>query len=211
MAQSAYDYLVKVIIVGDPCVGKTSFLSRYIDKTFSPHHDITFGVEFTTQYINDKDGRRYKLHMWDTAGQERFRAIGRQYYRDATIVIVMYDTTTYKSYRNVQMWMNEVRGVNPHARCVLVGTKVDKVDTREVDMFEASDFASANHMPYFEVSSKTGVRTSDVIPELIEQLDADITSGAITSDMLEDLHIRRGSRVTLNGKPIQYGWVSCCT
>ena len=93
----SYDYLFKVVLIGDSGVGKSNLLSRFTRNEFSLESKSTIGVEFATRSL-DVDGKTVKAQIWDTAGQERYRAITSAYYRGAVGALLVYDMTKHESY-----------------------------------------------------------------------------------------------------------------
>uniref|UniRef100_A0A8C6PJH6 RAB35, member RAS onco family n=1 Tax=Nothobranchius furzeri TaxID=105023 RepID=A0A8C6PJH6_NOTFU len=102
-----YDYLFKLLIIGDSGVGKSSLLLRFADNTFSGSYITTIGVDFKIRTV-ELNGEKVKLQIWDTAGQERFRTITSTYYRGTHGVIVVYDVTSAESFVNVKRWLHEI-------------------------------------------------------------------------------------------------------
>ena len=103
-----YDYLFKVVLIGDSGVGKSNLLSRFTQNQFNIESKSTIGVEFATKTIVT-EGKTIKAQIWDTAGQERYRAITSAYYRGAVGALVVYDITKDISFENVEKWLAEVR------------------------------------------------------------------------------------------------------
>ena len=104
-----YDYLIKLILLGDTNTGKTTILNTYINLqkqyiTFDP----TIGIDFASRIIELDDGKRVKLHCWDTAGQEKFRCIVRSYFRDVACILLTFDVTSRRSFNNVRSWLNDI-------------------------------------------------------------------------------------------------------
>nr|XP_020471639.1 ras-related protein Rab-3A-like [Monopterus albus] len=127
-----FDYMFKILIIGNSSVGKTSFLFRYADDSFTPAFVSTVGIDFKvkTIYRNDK---RIKLQIWDTAGQERYRTITTAYYRGAMGFILMYDITNEESFIAVQDWSTQIKTYSwDNAQVLLVGNKCDMEDERVV-------------------------------------------------------------------------------
>jgi len=96
-----YDYLVKLLLIGDSGVGKSSLLVKFADDRFSPHIQQTIGMDFKVKMLN-LGGKRVKLQIWDTAGQERFHTITQQYYRNAMGIMLVYDVSNEESFNNVR-------------------------------------------------------------------------------------------------------------
>ena len=151
---SEYDYLFKLLLIGDSGVGKSCLLLRFADDTYTESYISTIGVDFKIRTIQ-LDGKTIKLQIWDTAGQERFRTITSSYYRGAHGIIVVYDVTEMESFNNVKQWLHEIdryatEGVNK----LLVGNKSDLVAKRQVDTASAKDLADGLSIPFLETSAK---------------------------------------------------------
>src|SRR5687767_1706135 len=102
-----YDYLVKLIIIGDSGVGKSTIMSMYCDDTFMENYVSTIGVDFKVKIIDVND-KIAKVQIWDTAGQERFKSITRSYYKDANGVLLVFDLTNRQSFIKLEQWINEI-------------------------------------------------------------------------------------------------------
>lgn len=100
--------MFKVIIIGDPSVGKTSFIRRYVQNAFRTDYKATVGVDFALKIIHWPDGQTIKLQMWDIAGQERFTWMTRVYYKEAQGCIIIFDLTNRKSFENAVRWKKDV-------------------------------------------------------------------------------------------------------
>eukprot|EP00002_Diphylleia_rotans_P027354 TRINITY_DN5481_c0_g1_i2.p1 TRINITY_DN5481_c0_g1~~TRINITY_DN5481_c0_g1_i2.p1 ORF type:complete len:111 (+),score=18.16 TRINITY_DN5481_c0_g1_i2:82-414(+) len=97
---ASYDHLIKLLLIGDSGVGKSSLLMRFCEDTFSPNFITTIGIDFKIRNV-DMDGKRIKLQIWDTAGQERFRTITTAYYRGAMGIMLVYDVSEEKSFSSI--------------------------------------------------------------------------------------------------------------
>jgi len=151
-----YDYLFKLLLIGDSGVGKSCLLLRFADHTYTESYISTIGVDFKIRTI-DLDGKTIKLQIWDTAGQERFRTITSSYYRGAHGIIVVYDVTDAESFNNVKQWLNEIdRYACENVNKLLVGNKCDLVSKKTVDYDTAKAFADKLDIPFLETSAKQG-------------------------------------------------------
>ncbi|KAF5909254.1 GTP-binding protein Rab-3D-like, partial [Clarias magur] len=131
-ADQNFDFMFKLLIIGNSSVGKTSFLFRYADDSFTSAFVSTVGIDFKvkTVYRNEK---RIKLQIWDTAGQERYRTITTAYYRGAMGFLLMYDITNQESFYAVQDWATQIKTYSwDNAQVILVGNKCDLEDDRLV-------------------------------------------------------------------------------
>jgi len=149
-----YDYLFKLLLIGDSGVGKSCLLLRFADDTYTESYISTIGVDFKIRTV-DLDGKVCKLQIWDTAGQERFRTITSSYYRGAHGIIIVYDVTDLESFNNVRTWLYEIdRYASENVNKLLVGNKVDLVSKKAVETDTAKQFADSLEMPFLETSAK---------------------------------------------------------
>jgi len=153
-ASVEYDYLFKLLLIGDSGVGKSCLLLRFADHTYTESYISTIGVDFKIRTI-ELDGKTIKLQIWDTAGQERFRTITSSYYRGAHGIIVVYDCTDLESFNNVKQWLNEIdRYACENVNKLLVGNKCDLVAKKAVEYESAKEFADKLEIPFLETSAK---------------------------------------------------------
>ena len=139
-------------MLGDSGVGKSSLVGRYINGNFFEFQEPTIGAAFNVKNLN-MNGLTVKLEIWDTAGQERYKSLAPMYYRGAQIALICYDTTDQDSFNGAKLWFEEIDKKGP-SKCVkiLVGTKVDLVDSRRV--LNASEWASTHNIIHFHTSAK---------------------------------------------------------
>lgn len=161
-ADEEYDYLFKVVLIGDSGVGKSNLLSRFTRNEFNLESKSTIGVEFATKSIQT-EGKTIKAQIWDTAGQERYRAITSAYYRGAVGALLVYDISKHSTFENVERWLKELRD---HAEAnivvMLVGNKSDLRHLRAVETDEAMAFAEQHNLAFIETSAldASGVDTA---------------------------------------------------
>jgi Ras-related protein Rab-1A len=169
-----YDYLYKILLIGNSSVGKSSIFSRYVDNSYSDLSVSTIGVDFKikTLKINNKI---VKLQIWDTNGQERFRTITNSYYRNSHGILVVFDITDRKSFTELRNWLNDADRYTENACKILVGNKCDLQHIREVTYEEAKEFADAKELIYIEVSAKKTIN----IDSIFETLTTDLVKNTV--------------------------------
>jgi Ras-related protein Rab-2A len=170
-----YQYLFKFIIIGNTGTGKSSLLTQFTDKRFSPIHDLTIGVEFGAKILNIKgpDEKKYdiKLQIWDTAGQESFKSITRSYYRDAAGVMLVFDISKRDTFEHLTRWMEDIAKFSgKDANIILIGNKTDLEHRRRVSTEEANKFANKYGIKYIETCAKDYDRTYDSFKTLAEEV-----------------------------------------
>lgn len=179
-----YTHLLKVIIIGNSSVGKSTFLYRLADNIFIHENEPTIGVEFRSMYAMSKApyAYRFKIQLWDTSGQDRFRSIVRCYYRHAQGCFLVFDITDRKSWTSLQRWYEDLKeNVDIEDRqIVLLGSKLDLQEKREVTTEEGQTFAVEHGLAgYIEVSSNTGVGISQGLSTLVDSIAGLIGTGTI--------------------------------
>jgi Ras-related protein Rab-1A len=174
MANTEYDYLFKLLIIGDSGVGKSCLLLRFADHTYTESYISTIGVDFKIRTI-ELDGKTIKLQIWDTAGQERFRTITSSYYRGAHGIIVVYDVTDLESFSNVKQWLGEIdRYASENVCKLLVGNKVDLVTKKAVEFESAKEFADKLSIPFLETSAKAATNVEKAFLKMASEIKNNI-------------------------------------
>jgi len=167
-ADQNFDYMFKLLIIGNSSVGKTSFLFRYADDSFTSAFVSTVGIDFKVKTVFRHD-KRVKLQIWDTAGQERYRTITTAYYRGAMGFILMYDITNEESFNAVQDWVLQIKTHSwENIQVVLVGNKCDMADERVVQTEEGERLASSLGLEFFETSAKENINVKAVFERLVD-------------------------------------------
>mmetsp|Transcript_128535 Transcript_128535/g.181311 ORF Transcript_128535/g.181311 Transcript_128535/m.181311 type:complete len:203 (+) Transcript_128535:21-629(+) len=167
-----YDYLFKLLLIGDSGVGKSCLLLRFADDTYTESYISTIGVDFKIRTI-ELEGKTIKLQIWDTAGQERFRTITSSYYRGAHGIIVVYDVTDQVSFGNVKQWLQEIdRYACESVNKLLVGNKCDLVSQKAVDYNTAKEFADSLGIPFLETSAKNSTNVDDAFLTMAREIKA---------------------------------------
>lgn len=179
-----YDYVFKVLLVGESGVGKSSVLLRFCDNAYSESFVATIGVDFkiTTLRANNKT---IKLQIWDTAGQDRFRSITQSYYRGASAIAIVYDISDYESFRRVLTWKQEVeRYAAEGVLTMLIGNKSDLArQHRAVETEEAKTLADNLGMRFLETSAKADTNIAYAFEALANDLMSR-TSALANSDVM---------------------------
>jgi len=182
MSESNYDYLFKVVLIGDSGVGKSNLLSRFTRNEFNLDTKSTIGVEFATRSIN-VDGKTVKAQIWDTAGQERYRAITAAYYRGAVGALLVYDIAKHATYVNVTRWLKELRDhADSNIVIMLVGNKSDLKHLRAVPTEEAKVFASENGLSFIETSALDASNVESAFQTILTDIYRIVSNKAIESD-----------------------------
>ena len=165
-----YDYLFKLIIIGDTNTGKSSLLSRFADNRFSNDFISTIGVDFKVKTI-EMDKKIIKIQSWDTAGQCRFRTITNSYYRGAHGIIIVYDISNKQSFNNIKNWIIDINNYgSKNVIKLLIGNKSDLINKREVSKEEAQLLADSLDMFYIESSAKDNININDAFINIIKKI-----------------------------------------
>ncbi|KAI3715644.1 hypothetical protein L6452_22630 [Arctium lappa] len=197
-----YDYLFKLLLIGDSSVGKSCLLLRFADDSYVDSYISTIGVDFKIRTV-ELDGKTIKLQIWDTAGQERFRTITSSYYRGAHGIIIVYDVTEMESFNNVKQWLSEIdRYANESVCKLLVGNKCDLVENKVVDTQTAKAFADELGIPFLETSAKDSVNVEQAFLTMAAEIKKKMGNQP-TGDK------KSGNTVQIKGQPIEQK-SNCC-
>ncbi len=163
-----YDYLFKVLLLGDSDVGKSSLILRYTEETFNSKLVNSIGVDFKMKK-KEIDGKVIKVQIWDTAGHERFRSITYSYYRGANAIIIVFDLSDKKSFISITEWLKQIeKHAKENVFKFLVGNKSDLVEERKVTYEEAKQYADEHELPYIETSAKEGININELFDSSIK-------------------------------------------
>ena len=159
------EFEVKICLLGDVNVGKTSIASRFCKNSFTDNYINTIGGAYQQQNIVLNNGAKIKLHIWDTSGQDRFRSMTNLYYRDAQVAILTYDVTNEQSLESLNYWLNELNDkveIDNMLLC-LAGNKSDiESSKRQVSTAKGKAFAEEHNMIFYETSAKTGAGVKEL-------------------------------------------------
>ncbi|OJT08957.1 GTP-binding protein ypt1 [Trametes pubescens] len=173
MHTSEYDYLFKLLLIGDSGVGKSCLLLRFADDTYTESYISTIGVDFKIRTI-ELEGKTVKLQIRVSdffVGQERFRTITSSYYRGAHGIIVVYDVTDNDTFTNVKQWLQEIdRYASEGVNKLLVGNKSDLTSKKVVEYSVAKEFADQLGIPFLETSAKNATNVEQAFLTMAKQI-----------------------------------------
>lgn len=166
-AEDQYDFIWKVVLVGDSGVGKTNLLSRFTRNKFNAESKTTIGVEFATRNVQIR-GKTVRAQIWDTAGQERYRAITSVYYRGAVGALVLYDITKPATFENLDKWISELKEhADPCVCIMIVGNKTDLRSQRVVSTEEGRLLAEKYRYSFIETSALDASNVGEAFNNLL--------------------------------------------
>ena len=149
-----YEFIFKVLLLGNSNVGKSSLFLRFVDDIWNDTFVPTIGVDFKIKTF-EIDSKKIKMQIWDTAGQERFKNIINSYYRGANGILLVYDITDKDSFKNLNNWLIEIeRNASKNVLRVLIGNKSDLEDKREISFNQGKEFADNYGLKFIETSAK---------------------------------------------------------
>ena len=163
---------IKIITLGNSAVGKSSFILKYIDNSFTLYYTATLGIDFKQKKIKLKDGRDVRLRIFDTAGQERYKSVSASFIKKADGVILIYDIGDLESFEAVDNWIKSIREIGKdNLPIILVGNKCDLPDDkRMISLKEGQDKADEFNIPFYETSCKEGINIKEVFEKLVDDI-----------------------------------------
>lgn len=167
-----YDYLFKLLLIGDSGVGKTCVLFRFSEDAFNTSFISTIGIDFKIRTI-ELDGKKIKLQIWDTAGQERFRTITTAYYRGAMGIMLVYDITNEKSFENIKNWIRNIEeNASADVEKMLLGNKCELNEKRQVSRERGEALAIEYGIKFMETSAKASINVEEAFYTLARDIKA---------------------------------------
>ncbi len=175
MRQRTHKSMFKVLILGDPAVGKTSLIRRYVDNYFASDYKSTIGVDFLVKKVDfyfDKTSYEVQLQIWDIAGQGSGKTSFRQlYYQKVNGILLTYDITRKETFERLGDWLTDVKKVSPNAHVIVIGNKVDLAEQRDVEPDLAMEWArKVGAVGWIETSAKTGKNVQDAFESLAAKI-----------------------------------------
>ncbi|CAK9859058.1 unnamed protein product [Sphagnum jensenii] len=162
--------MIKLVLLGDGRVGKTSLVLRYVDNVFSDKQVATVQASYLTKRLT-VDGESVTLSIWDTAGQERFHALGPIYYRDADAALLVYNLLCKDSFNRVQSWVKELRKMaNKNIVLVIAGNKSDMDKMQHLNVGDAERYAESIGATHFVTSAKLNTGIDEVFLDVARRV-----------------------------------------
>ncbi|KAH0792959.1 Ras-related protein Rab-13 [Histomonas meleagridis] len=159
--------IIKIVLIGDSSVGKTSILIRWAHGKFE-NTVQTIGVDFRNKVV-ERNGIKYKAQIWDTAGQEKFKSITKSYFQKAQGIILAYDVTSISSFEHIPTWIESIKeSCSTQVPIIIIGNKIDLEE--KVNRDDALYFANANNCPFFATSAANGEGIEEAINHLIDMI-----------------------------------------
>ena len=198
---------LKILLVGDSAVGKTTLILKYVDGKFSDSHITTIGVEYKDKEITVND-RKINLQIWDTSGQERYRSITKNFYRNAHGILFVFDVTNQTSFDHLKDWLNSSNECDIDFKKIIVGNKIDLND-RVVNKETMEFFAEKNQIKKsFETSAKDGTNVDLIFKEMAELILANKTDEEINQEFLVRPHA--SSTLSKDSENLEPEKKKCC-
>jgi Ras-related protein Rab-11A len=169
-SEDDYDYLFKIVLIGDSGVGKSNLLYRFTKNEFNLESKTTIGVEFSQKNVSI-DSKNIRAQIWDTAGQERYRAITSAYYRGALGALLVYDVCKVETFESLGRWLKELKDhTDAQTIIMLVGNKADLKHLRAVRTEDAAAFAHRNRLAFIETSALENNNVSAAFERTLEEI-----------------------------------------
>ncbi|OIV99015.1 hypothetical protein TanjilG_32274 [Lupinus angustifolius] len=211
-AEDDYDYLFKVVLIGDSGVGKSNLLSRFTKNEFNLESKSTIGVEFATRTLN-VDDKIIKAQIWDTAGQERYRAITSAYYRGAVGALLVYDVTRRASFENVDRWLKELRNhTDSNIVVMLVGNKSDLRHLVAVSTEDGKSYAEKESLYFIETSALEATNVENAFAEVLTQTYRIVRKKAVEATENATASVpAQGEKIDLKNDVSALKRIGCCS
>ena len=163
---------IKLIVLGNTSVGKSSFILKYIEDKFVLNYMATLGMDFKHKKLKSKNGQEIRLRIYDTAGQERFKSVAVSFIKKAEGVILIYDIGNKATFESLEEWIKNIKeSGKENLPIILVGNKCDlPPEKRQVELIEGKDKAEEFNLPFFETSCKEGINIKEVFEKIVEDI-----------------------------------------
>lgn len=168
--EKKFDFLFKLLLIGDSGVGKTCIIFRFVENSFNPAFITTIGIDFKIRTV-EIGGKKIKLQIWDTAGQERFHTIAATCYRGAQGIMLVYDVTDEKSFNNIPKWIQKTQELaSPNVTKMLIANKCDLNKQRVITRERGEQLAQDQEIRYVEISALSNLNVEDAFGTLTQDV-----------------------------------------
>lgn len=215
--EEEYNFLFKLVLIGDSGVGKSNLLSRYTRNEFNLESKTTIGVEFATKTI-EHEGKIIKAQVWDTAGQERYRAITSCFYRGAVGALLVYDICKPSSFENIERWLKELQDhADTSIVVMLIGNKTDLRHLRAVKTEEGAAFAQKHRISFIETSAMDSSNVDGAFTTALHQIHSSVVRQAMNGTQeratfgVSRSILSRADNTRLDDHTLQVKPNTCCT
>ena len=183
MKDNENNEVLKIVLIGEASVGKTSIIYQFIDKIFQEDLQSTIGGTFNSKSIKCNNNKTLNLEIWDTAGQERYRCVTKMFYKEADVAILVYDITSKSSFEELKnYWVEQVLEASPkNIMLVIVANKSDLIDNEQVDEEEARNYAKKVKADFFVISAKENNSVNELFKSIAKKY-----SGANSVEVSEE-------------------------
>jgi len=200
MIEKEYDYIFKVLLVGNSVVGKSSLILRYVDQIWNDVFVPTIGVDFKVKSL-EIENKSIKLQIWDTAGQERFRNVISSYFKGAHGILLIFDITSRDSFKELENWLAEVeKNASTQILKILIGNKCDLEEEREISKDEGEAFAMRNGMQYIETSAKINTNVNEAFEALSKIMVEYYSKKSSAINENKTIKMNKGTDITIPKK-----------
>ena len=209
---------IKLVLLGESGAGKTSIVHRYVNNKYNEENPPTIGASFLSKVVELPNDQSIKLQIWDTAGQERYRSLASMYYKDAAAAILVYDTTSMKSFEGIKYWVNELRSNIPNQITIAIAAnKSDLLEKEEVDLSIGQAFAKDNNAIFKQTSAKNNTGIAELFNDICFKIRPDLVSSipiveqskhatnGQQQNLLEPMNDARHGSIQIDGKKPESG------
>jgi len=167
--KKASKYSLKMVVIGDPSVGKSSLIRRYSDNKFEDNYIPTIGTDFNLKLVKIPEVAEVSIQIWDIGGHEQFSTIRQFYYQGANSAVIVYDTTRKETFKSIKYWYDDLKKWAGKVPIAILGNKCDLKDDKHVTEGDKTRLSARISATWYETSAKTGENVNTAFEELAKK------------------------------------------